>query len=419
MRLRIKDITTKVGSGITPRGGAETYLEHGIPLFRSQNVHNNGFLYDDIAYISDEVDEIMSNTRVKAGDVLLNITGASIGRCFYTPEDFECGNVNQHVCIIRPKNHIVKSAYLHFCIISDEGQEQIKFMQTGANRDGLAVEDIKSFSFDIPSLQVQQRIVEYLDAKTAEIDKKIELLGKKCNAYKRLKTATINRAVTRGLDEHVKLKDTDIDWIGEIPVHWETERIKDVVSEIFMGTSPVYEYEEDNTNFVFGQRNNQLDGINFDDIKFAKDSFFNERQEYEFLKYGDVLINTLGGGSVGRTGYYDKNDDVRVITDGHIMVLRSKTYDTRYMYYYLLSRKERLENMAIGSTNQSFFNVSDVRVIPIPKPSSLEQKQIAAYLDDRCAKIDAAVTIIDKQIDALKRLKRSLINEVVTGKRKV
>ena len=186
-----------------------------------------------------------------------------------------------------------------------------------------------------------------------------------------------------------------------------------------MGTSPVYEYEEDNNNFVFGQRNNQLDGINFDDIKFAKDSFFNERQEYEFLRYGDVLINTLGGGSVGRTGYYDKKDDVRVITDGHIMVLRSKTYDTRYMYYYLLSRKERLENMAIGSTNQSFFNVSDVRVIPIPKPSSLEQKQIAAYLDDRCAKIDAAVTIIDKQIDALKRLKRSLINEVVTGKRMV
>lgn len=419
MRLRIKDITTKVGSGITPRGGAETYLEQGIPLFRSQNVHNNGFLYDDIAYISDEVDEIMSNTRVKAGDVLLNITGASIGRCFYTPEDFECGNVNQHVCIIRPKKHIVKSAYLHFCIISDEGQEQIKFMQTGANRDGLAVEDIKSFSFDIPSLQVQQRIVEYLDAKTTEIDKKIELLGKKRDAYKRLKTATINHAVTRGLDERVKLKDSGMDWIGQIPEHWEAARIKDVVSEIFMGTSPVYEYEEDNNNFVFGQRNNQLDGINFDDIKFAKDSFFNERQKYEFLKYGDVLINTLGGGSVGRTGYYDKNDDVRVITDGHIMVLRSKTYDTRYMYYYLLSRKERLENMAIGSTNQSFFNVSDVRVIPIPKPSSLEQKQIAAYLDDRCAKIYAAVTIIDKQIDALKRLKRSLINEVVTGKRTI
>lgn len=419
MRLRIKDITTKVGSGITPRGGAESYLEQGIPLFRSQNVHNNGFLYDDIAYISDEVDEIMSNTRVKAGDVLLNITGASIGRCFYIPEDFECGNVNQHVCIIRPKKHIVKSAYLHFCIISDEGQEQIKFMQTGANRDGLAVEDIKSFSFDIPSLQVQQCIVDYLEAKTTEIDKKIELLGKKRDAYNRLKTATINRAVTQGLDEHVPLKDSGMDWIGQIPEHWEAARIKDVVSEIFMGTSPVYEYEEENNNFVFGQRNNQLDGINFDDIKFAKDSFFNERQEYEFLKYGDVLINTLGGGSVGRTGYYDKNDDVRVITDGHIMVLRSKTYDTRYMYYYLLSRKERLENMAIGSTNQSFFNVSDVRVIPIPKPSLLEQKQIAAYLDERCAKIDKAVTIIDKQIDALKRLKRSLINEVVTGKRMV
>lgn len=326
---------------------------------------------------------------------------------------------SSEIFILRP-NKKISSRYMFYYVQTNDFRNNACATMCGVGGlKRISPLFMRTYELDIPSLQVQQRIVEYLDAKTTEIDKRIELLGKKRDAYKRLKIATINRAVTRGLDEHVSLKDSGMDWIDQIPEHWEAARIKDVVSEIFMGTSPVYEYEEDNNNFVFGQRNNQLDGINFDDIKFAKDSFFNERQEYEFLKYGDVLINTLGGGSVGRTGYYDKNDDVRVITDGHIMVLRSKTYDTKYMYYYLLSRKERLENMAIGSTNQSFFNVSDVRVIPIPKPSLLEQKQIAAYLDERCAKIDEAVTIIDKQIDVLKRLKRSLINEVVTGKRTI
>lgn len=414
MRLRIKDITTKVGSGITPRGGAESYLEQGIPLFRSQNVHNNGFLYDDIAYISDEVDEIMSNTRVKAGDVLLNITGASIGRCFYTPEDFECGNVNQHVCIIRPKKHIVKSAYLHFCIISDEGQEQIKFMQTGANRDGLAVEDIKSFSFDIPSLQVQQCIVEYLEAKTTEIDKKIELLGKKRDAYKRLKTATINRAVTRGLDEHVKLKDTDIDWIGEIPVHWETRRIKDEVEvnklTLTESTSPMYKFRYIDISNVSSE------GV----ISFIEEVYFYEApsRARRIVQKGDIIVSTVRTylKSIGMIDFDAK--DV-VVSTGFAVLSPIKSY-SKY-FYYLLRSNHLIDEICALSSGVSYPAIAATRIesINIPVPPLEEQKQIAAYLDERCAKIDAAVTIIGKQIDALKRLKRSLINEVVTGKRMV
>ena len=419
MMLRIKDYTTKVGSGVTPRGGAETYLDEGIPLFRSQNVTNDGFLMDDIAFISEEVDESMKGTRVKPGDVLLNITGASIGRCYYTSEDFERGNVNQHVCIIRPKKNKVKPDYLHYCIISDKGQQQIDLTQTGANREGLSIEDIKSFSFDIPSISKQQHIVDYLDAKLGKIDARIAILEKQQDAYTRLKKSVIHHAVTRGLDPNVSLKDSGIEWIGMIPEHWETKRIKDVVSDIFTGVSPVYEYENDNKNYVFGQRNNQDYGIDLEGIKYAKDDFFKTRLPKEFLKYGDVLLNTLGGGSVGRTGYYNIEDNIPIITDGHVMIIRSKTYNTRYMYYYFCSRKERLEMMAIGSTNQAFFNISDIRIISLPMPSLDEQQTIASYLDDKCAKIDVAIANIGKQTDALKRLKRSLINEVITGQRAV
>ena len=278
---------------------------------------------------------------------------------------------------------------------------------------------MRTYELSIPSLSVQQKIVDYLDEKTSAIDTQVELLEKEKDAYTRLKKAMINRAVTRGLDEHVKMKDSGVEWIGMIPEHWEVKRIKDVISDIFMGVSPVYEYEIDNQNYVFGQRNNQLYGIDFEDIKHAKDDFFTSRPQKEFLKYGDVLLNTLGGGSVGRAGFYDKEDNTPVITDGHVMIIRSKTYNTRYMYYYLYSRRERLEMMAIGSTNQAFFNVSDIREISLPTPFIKEQQSIVAYLDEKCAKIDAAIANIDKQTDALKRLKRSLINEVITGQRAV
>ena len=419
MRLRIKDYTTKVGSGVTPRGGADTYLDKGIPLFRSQNVTNDGFLLEDIAYISEEVDEVMKGTRVKPGDVLLNITGASIGRCFYTSNDFDRGNVNQHVCIIRTKKNVTLPSYLHYCLVSDKGQEQINLTQTGANREGLSIEDIKGFSFDIPSIGEQQRIVDYLDEKLAKIDERIEVLEKQQDAYARLKKSVVHHAVPRGLNPNVSLKDSGVEWIGLIPEHWEVKRIKDVVSDIFTGVSPVYEYENENKNYVFGQRNNQDYGIDLEGIKYAKDDFFKTRLPKEFLKYGDVLLNTLGGGSVGRTGYYNIEDNIPIITDGHVMIIRSKTYNTRYMYYYLCSRKERLEMMAIGSTNQAFFNISDIRIISLPMPSLDEQQAIASYLDEKCAKIDAAIENIGKQIDASKRLKRALINEVITGQRAV
>lgn len=234
-----------------------------------------------------------------------------------------------------------------------------------------------------------------------------------------LKKAKVAEVVTKGLSQNVQLQDSGIPSIGMIPAHWEVKRIKDIASEMFMGTTPVYEYEEENTNYILGQRNNQLGGVTFDGVKFAKDSFFAQRQEYEFLKFGDVLLNTLGGGSVGRAGYYNLDSNKRVITDGHIMVIRSKIYNTKFLYYYLLSIKEQLENMAIGSTNQSFFNISDIRIIPIVVPPIEEQIKIASYLDHECEQIEKKCALIDKQIQQLQLLKRALINEVVTGKKTI
>ena len=414
MMLRIKDYTTKVGSGVTPRGGAETYLDEGIPLFRSQNVTNDGFLMDDIAFISEEVDESMKGTRVKSGDVLLNITGASIGRCFYTSDDFERGNVNQHVCIIRPKKNKVMSRYLYYCIISDMGQQQIDLTQTGANREGLAVEDIKGFSFDIPSLSRQQRIVDYLDENLARINSRIDVLGKQQDAYVRLKKSIIHQAVTRGLNPDVSLKDSGIEWIGMIPEHWEVKRIKDLCSFVSRGSTPDYVDESDFP--VMNQAVFSSGCINHEVVRYS--SYMKPESKIE---KGDLLIASTGGGILGKL-YFFNIEDEQFYADTHVTIVRSpkKTFCVKFLYYLLSIGYNMINScMAKGSTNQTELQRDKLIAYEIAIPSIEEQTRIIDYLDEKCTKIDAAIENISKQIDASKRLKRALINEVITGQRAV
>lgn len=412
---RVKDIARQMGSGTTPSSKVERYYDSEDYHWINSGDFNDSEVYGGKQMISELAVTESSALRFYMPDtVLVAMYGASIGKVGMLKVK---ATVNQACCAIVPNTKKVLPYFLFYLFINSK--DALISKSFGGTQPNVSQGIIANMIFCVPSLSVQQKIVDYLDEKISAIDTQVELLEKKKDAYTRLKKAMINRAVIRGLDENVKLKDSGVEWIGMIPEHWEVKRIKDVVSDIFMGVSPVYEYEIDNQNYVFGQRNNQLYGIDFEDIKHAKDDFFASRPQKEFLKYGDVLLNTLGGGSVGRAGFYDKEDNTPVITDGHVMIIRSKTYNTRYMYYYLYSRRERLEMMAIGSTNQAFFNVSDIREISLPTPFIKEQQSIVAYLDEKCAKIDAAIANIDKQTDALRRLKRSLINEVITGQRAV
>ena len=402
MRMRIKDFTTKVGSGVTPRGGAEVYRSEGIPLFRSQNVTNEGLLLDDIAYISKEIHESMSSTRLRANDVLLNITGASIGRCYYLPKVFTEGNVNQHVCIIRPTSKVL-SPYLYYCLISNEGQQKIDLTQTGATREGLSKEDICNFEFDIPPLQEQGRIVSYLNDKTGKIDARISLLTKKRDAYQRLKKALISRVVTKGLNPNAKFKPSGVDWIGEIPEGWKVKRIKDVVELVSEKTN-------DNSMPYIG-----LENIESWTARYIPSDSTTEGTNNIFHS-GDVLFGKLR--PYLAKGYLPQNDG---ICSTEFFVLRPyRNVHNKYVLYFILSHQviDYLKNQVAGvkmpRTNwDSFSNLT------IPLPNSAEQQSIASYLDEKCSEIDANIANLEKQIEKYKELKRALISEEVTGKRRV
>ena len=160
----IEEICSKIGSGSTPRGS--NYSATGIPFFRSQNVYNDRLVYDDIKYISEEVHQKMKGTEVLANDLLLNITGGSLGRCAVVPADFNRGNVSQHVCIMRPV--LVEPKYFHALVLSSCFAKSMKI--TGSGREGLPKYNLEQMGFPLPPLTEQQRIVAAIEHWFALID---------------------------------------------------------------------------------------------------------------------------------------------------------------------------------------------------------------------------------------------------------
>ncbi|ECZ7895908.1 restriction endonuclease subunit S [Salmonella enterica subsp. enterica serovar Derby] len=155
--VRLEKISTRIGSGSTPKGGKNVYLETGVPFLRSQNIWNHGIKLEDIAFISSQTHNNMSNTHVMPNDILLNITGASLGRCSIFPKTIPEANVNQHVTIIR----LVSEDYvpfIHLAIISPVIQREIWHRQVGMAIEGLSKKSLESFIFPIPPKNEQESI---------------------------------------------------------------------------------------------------------------------------------------------------------------------------------------------------------------------------------------------------------------------
>ena len=184
----LKQLTTKIGSGKTPSGGAEVYTTEGVMFLRSQNVYNTGLELDSVSFISEEIDETMANTRVQYQDVLLNITGGSIGRCCLYDLEGIPANVNQHVCILRADKTKLLPQFIRYFWNSASGPKVVAQHQTGGNRQGLNFEQIGSTKIPCCSIEEQEQIVSHLDNKCGRIDEVIsekETLITDLEAYKK------------------------------------------------------------------------------------------------------------------------------------------------------------------------------------------------------------------------------------------
>lgn len=166
----VGEICSKTGSGSTPRGGKDVYKQSGIPFLRSQNVYNDGLRLDDVAFIDAPTHARMKGTRVLPGDLLLNITGGSMGRCGRVPHDFGDANISQHVAIIRPAVSGME-AFLHSLVLSPYFQAFIFNEQTGAGRGGLPKNRMDKIAVALPPLAEQHRIVAKVYALMALCDR--------------------------------------------------------------------------------------------------------------------------------------------------------------------------------------------------------------------------------------------------------
>jgi|GEM_PF-195039 len=187
---RLGEICSKIGSGSTPKGS--NYAKSGFPFFRSQNIYNDRLVYDDMKFVSDEVQKQMNGTIVLGNDILLNITGGSMGRCALVPEDFEEGNVSQHVCIIRPIE--VDRNYFHKIVLSPYFQKFIFSSTTGAGREGLPKYNLERFVIPLPPLSEQKRIVAEIEKQFAKTKQLKEHIIANQKATEQLLKALLHRA---------------------------------------------------------------------------------------------------------------------------------------------------------------------------------------------------------------------------------
>jgi type I restriction enzyme S subunit len=232
---KLRYLSTKFGSGVTPKGGAAIYVEKGIPFLRSQNIRNDGLQLTNVSYITKEIHEQMQGSRVYSGDVLLNITGASIGRVCATPENLEEANVNQHVCIIRPEKKNLLPQYLVYYLSTPYIQEQIIMLQNGASREGLPLKVIKSFNILLPSINEQLNILDSITQKIDKINKSIATVEKEILLITEYRTTLTSDVVTGKVD----VRDIKIDNIEDEYLYIDEldNEVVDSDADIDMGES--------------------------------------------------------------------------------------------------------------------------------------------------------------------------------------
>lgn len=200
----IGEITDHVGSGVTPKGGSNVYEHEGILLIRSQNVLIGEFDLEDVAYITAEINDRMQRSQLQDLDVLLNITGASIGRSHFVPKDFPKSNVNQHVCALRIKNSSLgKSLFVSSFLNSYEGQKQIKRLLGASNREGLNYQQIREIKLSMPKIQEDSEYQKIYSALTS-INTKIETLKNNLKKQKSLKTGLMQDLLSGKVRVYIK-----------------------------------------------------------------------------------------------------------------------------------------------------------------------------------------------------------------------
>jgi len=383
----------------------------GAITISPSNMKDFNMQFDNCTYLSWEKYNESPEIMIYKGDILFVKTGSTYGKSSFVQDIPEKATINPQIVVL--KNIECDSKLLWYIIKSNNIQCQVEQTVVGGTIPTISQARINNYSFPIPNeLQEQKAIAKYLDKKTAEIDQLIADKQKLVDLYQEEKMAIINQAVTKGINPNAKLKDSGIEWLGEIPEHWEVKKLKYVVS---LNDESLSENTDDDTiiNYIeIGSLNNGIIGSSEHLFKNAPS------RARRIVRNGDVIVSTVRT-YLKAIAQITENENGYIASTG-FAVLRPKIINSNFLGYYSHSQLF-IDNTISNSVGVTYpaINASDILKFSIPIPPSLEQIEIVQYIEKESTRINHKIATAEKYINLLTEYRTSLISEVVTGKIKV
>jgi len=462
--IRLGELVKKIGSGATPRGGKNAYVQSGIPFLRSQNIWNDGLNLQDVAYIPPETHERMANTHVFPNDILLNITGASLGRCTVVPTELEMANVSQHVTIIRTIDPLNRS-YLHYLILSPYVQSLVWGRQVGMAREGLSKKVLEQFEIPLPPLEEQHRIVQKVDELMALCDRLEQQTSDQLEAHETLVdtllgTLTQSENATELADNWARLaahfdtllvepdagdepaaevvkrahekkaqllsdklikKQKELPDITEpekpfsIPPLWAFARLDDICTEVTSGsTPPKSEFSETSGIPYLKVYNIRSQRVDFDyKSQFVTENYHRTTLKRSQLLPGDVVMNIVGP-PLGKTAIIP-NDHPEWNCNQAIVRFRPIEIElNQFIHLYLKAGMFLKTIELIGTAGQDNISVTKSRSIVIPLPPKAEQHRIVQKVDELMALCDQLKERLNQASETRCQLAEAVVEGALT-----
>ncbi len=392
---------------------ADEFIDEGPYLITGTDFENGRIQFDRSYHISEERYNEAPEIQLKVGDLLVTKDG-TVGKMAYVSFLPDKASLNSHLLLIRPLNNVYINKFMFWLMSSRVFTGYTDFAQDGTVMASLSQEKIGNLIAYFPQLSEQTLIANFLDEQCEKIDSIVISLEKQIEILQKYKKSLISEAVTKGLDKSVHMKDSEIEWIGDIPEHWDVKKLK-YVSRLKTGTTP-----------------SGNEGINYDNeglCWFTPGDFNPNMKLTSSEKYIDeqaiklenitvypknsVLLVAIGA-TVGKIGYTFvdsySNQQITAIIPNDIL--------GEYLLYYISSNSEYIKENALYTT-LPIINNAYLGSIYIVVPSEHEQSLIANYLDEKCNKIDSIIESKKEQLEKIAQHKKSLIYEYVTGKKRV
>lgn len=384
----------------------------GAISYSPSNIIDYSVIDNNNTYISwskyDESPEI----QIKTGDILYVKTGSSYGKTGIVNKLSNKATINPQLVVLKPKKN-TDSRLINYFLNSSVGKDQSELIVGGSTIPTITQESIKKMIFPKMSFEEQQKIADFLDKKTAQLDKVKALLEEQIQKLKDYRASLIYETVTKGLDKTAPLKDSGIDWIGQVPQGWGVKPLKYLAS-----------YDDETLTQSEINSNRKIDYVDISSVEFTKG--INGHQEFSTLeapsrarkiaKKGDTIISTVR--TYLKAIAYVNND--YIVSTG-FCVVRPKKINSKYLNYTIMS------DSFTGPVSKYAWGVSYPAIsssqlvnIPIPFPESIEEQlSIVDYLDHKMLQINQLIDIKQEQIENINKQRQTLIFDYVTGKRRV